>query len=54
MARKSGTLSIQKKPSVPSGGRMNPTMDQKTMPKVPLPAKGKSSKESSTRMPGPK
>lgn len=42
-------------PKVPSGGRMNPTdAGSQKMAKVKLPAKGSSSKESSTRKPGPK
>lgn len=42
-------------PKVPSGGRMNPVnAGSQKMPKVKLPAKGSSPKETSTRKAGPK
>jgi hypothetical protein len=42
-------------PKVPSGGRMNPVdAGSQKLPKVKLPAKGSSPKETSTRKSGPK
>jgi hypothetical protein len=46
---------LGKGPDVPSGGRMNPKQENKTMPKVKLPKKGSTTyAERSTRDAGPK